>query len=161
MRLGNDTSHGGRADFFARNRGPPAVRSFSKKRLCRFFEAGRRARSKRALRWFIAGAGAGIRLHSVLPLLGQGEQEQGHPIQHRRRCGNGLDLVPLQPLPPGLQLGELPRPGIEPHGEDDAQGQPGEGLGLFRPGLHRLRLLSLQYSAGQGRCRTEICPDRV
>ena len=39
MRLGNDTSHGGRGDNFARNRVPSAMQSFSKKRLCRFFDS--------------------------------------------------------------------------------------------------------------------------
>ena len=38
MCLGNDTSHGGRGDFFARKRTPSAMQPFSKKRLCRFFD---------------------------------------------------------------------------------------------------------------------------
>ena len=36
--VGNDTSHGGRGDFFARKRPPSPMQSFSKKRLCRFFD---------------------------------------------------------------------------------------------------------------------------
>ena len=38
MRLGNDTSHGGRGDFFARKRTPSAMWPFSKKRHSRFFD---------------------------------------------------------------------------------------------------------------------------
>ena len=39
MCLGNDTSHAGRDDFSARDRVPPCVLAFSKKRLCRFFDS--------------------------------------------------------------------------------------------------------------------------
>ena len=42
MCLGNDTSHGGRGDFFARKRAPSTMQSFSKKQLCRFFDTLRR-----------------------------------------------------------------------------------------------------------------------
>ena len=38
MCLGNDTSHGGRGDFFARKRTPSAMWPFSKKRQSRFFD---------------------------------------------------------------------------------------------------------------------------
>ena len=39
MCLGNDTSHARRDDFSARNRVPACALTFSKKRLCRFFDS--------------------------------------------------------------------------------------------------------------------------
>ena len=41
MYVGNDTSHDGRDDFFARNRVPSVMQPFSKKWLCHFFDRQR------------------------------------------------------------------------------------------------------------------------
>ena len=56
MCLGNDTSHGGRGDNFARNRVPSAMQPFSKKRLCRFFDRQGKSRHPAGI-FFCRGAG--------------------------------------------------------------------------------------------------------
>ena len=53
MCLGNDTSHGERDDFFARNRVPSAMQSFSKKWLVNFNQLTSHFFDTQSLRLFV------------------------------------------------------------------------------------------------------------
>ena len=93
MCLGNDTSHGGRGDFFARKRTPSAMQPFSKKRLCRFFDT---------LSGVVLYCAAGPPL-PALSSAGPGTPRRSPPAPRRRgrRSRSGTAPGPGCARPPG------------------------------------------------------------